>query len=96
MDDSTAYLGHIMDSLRSAAFDNNMSYFDILVVAFTITAIVIIRYNTSQANSLKLPPGPTPSFFVGNMYDIPAAEEWNTFTKWTKQFGKSFESCTII
>ncbi|KAE9394946.1 cytochrome P450 [Gymnopus androsaceus JB14] len=81
----TTYLDHVAVGLQNAFY--NRFYFDILVVGFTIAATMLIRYSTSQVNGLKLPPGPTPSFFVGNMHDIPVAQEWNTFTKWSKQFG---------
>ncbi|KAJ3997237.1 hypothetical protein F5050DRAFT_1753726 [Lentinula boryana] len=67
---------------------SNKTYLDLLVVGVTIAVTALIRY-ASTSNGLKLPPGPTPAFIVGNMNDIPVFEEWHTLSQWAKRFGKS-------
>ncbi|KAH7877875.1 cytochrome P450 [Lentinula edodes] len=66
---------------------SNRTYLDLFVVGFTIAITALIRY-ASASNGLKLPPGPAPSFIVGNMNDIPVYEEWHTLNQWAKRFGE--------
>ncbi|KAJ3974717.1 cytochrome P450 [Lentinula raphanica] len=66
---------------------SNRTYLDLLVVGATIVITALIRYG-SNSNNLKLPPGPTPAFIVGNMNDIPVYEEWHTLSQWAKRFGE--------
>ncbi|KAF5378259.1 hypothetical protein D9757_009142 [Collybiopsis confluens] len=69
--------------------NSHTNHIDIVVVGLTITTLIaLICYGIVGRRGLKLPPGPVPTFLVGNMNDIPVYEEWHTFTAWTKRFGE--------
>ncbi|KAF8592281.1 cytochrome P450 [Ramaria rubella] len=36
---------------------------------------------------LHLPPGPPGRVFVGNVFDLPKQHEWETYTRWAKEYG---------
>ncbi|KAE9398746.1 cytochrome P450 [Gymnopus androsaceus JB14] len=81
---TTGYYDDLAANLQQAF---NKHYFDALVVVIAATAFICYNLFTYVAKGLKLPPGPPRSLIFGNMYDIPVAEEWKTYTKWTKKFG---------
>lgn len=39
---------------------------------------------------VRMPPGPTPLPFVGNKFQLPKAQPWIQFQKWSKQYGPIF------
>lgn len=88
---TASQLDPVVDSVQHLF--SNRTYLDLFVVGFTIAITVLIRY-ASASNGLKLPPGPAPSFIVGNMNDIPVYEEWHTLNQWAKRFGRSSRCCS--
>ncbi|KAF7348389.1 O-methylsterigmatocystin oxidoreductase [Mycena sanguinolenta] len=61
------------------------------LLAFAVSAVflavvgVLKRWKTTSR--LPFPPGPKPRFLVGNLFDIPTATPWITYTEWGKQYG---------
>ncbi|KIJ57190.1 hypothetical protein M422DRAFT_23283 [Sphaerobolus stellatus SS14] len=46
----------------------------------------LIRRRMPQG--VRLPPGPPGKWLVGNMADMPKEHEWETYTKWAKEYGE--------
>ncbi|KIM24678.1 hypothetical protein M408DRAFT_26799 [Serendipita vermifera MAFF 305830] len=60
-----------------------------LVVFGSLTAYISSRTPDARARRIgaKLPPGPERSFLVGNLFNFPRKRWFETFTKWSEDFG---------
>ncbi|KAF7346476.1 hypothetical protein MSAN_01875700 [Mycena sanguinolenta] len=59
-----------------------------LAVSCILLAVTVGLLQRRKATSrLPFPPGPKPRFLVGNLFDIPTASAWITYTEWGKQYG---------
>lgn len=73
---------------------------DIAAVSATVLILILAkRYigciyvdKIGGAEGRPYPPGPEPWPVIGNMYNIPTANSWLTYTKWRKIFG----NCTLL
>ena len=52
---------------------------------------VFVVYWSGQRQRQHLPPGPKKLPFIGNLLAMPTRAEWETFTKW----GKEYSPCLI-
>jgi len=50
----------------------------------------ICMYIVRRKRGLSLPPGPKKSFLIGNLLNMPRANEWEVYDKWSKELGASF------
>jgi hypothetical protein len=67
------------------------------VLSFVSSVILIIgSYKVlSRRKKGALPPGPRPWPIVGNIPHLPDNREWETYERWTKEYGKWLEKeCT--
>ncbi|EMD39272.1 hypothetical protein CERSUDRAFT_93317 [Gelatoporia subvermispora B] len=55
--------------------------------AFIAIAIYIYMRAKTQALNRPLPPGPNRLPIVGNIFDIPAEEQWKAYAQWAHQYG---------
>ncbi|KAJ7106668.1 cytochrome P450 [Mycena epipterygia] len=60
----------------------------ISLTPLTALGLVLVLYFVSRRNrsKLPLPPGPPKLPVVGNMFDIPPAFEWETYSEWSKKY----------
>jgi hypothetical protein len=62
--------------------------FDALVVASVLGATyLLVSRRATGRNGLPYPPGPSRLPFIGNLLDIPLAQEWITFQNWGHKYG---------
>lgn len=63
-----------------------------LPVGLTLLASIVLLIRLLQPKrilkGLRLPPGPPPKLLIGNVLDIPKEREWETYSKWTKDYGE--------
>ncbi|KAJ6483827.1 cytochrome P450 [Mycena vitilis] len=67
-----------------------MTFPDYLVsigLAFVLFAGAWLVKKYQSTPHLPSPPGPRPSFIIGNLRDLPLEQQWLTFTEWGKQYG---------
>jgi hypothetical protein len=59
---------------------------------WAITAFLFLFYGLHwkrNRSKLPMPPGPKKLPLVGNLFDIPAERQWETYLEWSKQFSGS-------
>ncbi|KAF9522383.1 cytochrome P450 [Crepidotus variabilis] len=54
-----------------------------IMVAFQFKVLLF----TARRIRLPFPPGPSKKWIIGNLSDIPTAEQWIVFTEWAKRYG---------
>lgn len=67
-----------------------MSWFATAVIASAIAFIVFSI--VKKRHQSRLPPGPKGVPFLGNIYDVPAKEQWLTYARWSKEYGERYVS----
>ena len=58
-------------------------------VATFVLIFVTVLYDRLQKRG-RLPPGPRGFPILGNLWDIPAKWEWQTYRKWSEDYGMSY------
>lgn len=51
--------------------------------------LLALALRSSWRNKL-LPPGPKPTFLIGNLFDVPgdASSPWKVYAEWGKRYGR--------
>lgn len=57
----------------------------------SILALALSRWSMNDKIKHVYPPGPKPSFLLGNLLDLPKSLPWITYFSWAKQYGKYFD-----
>ncbi|KAJ7671571.1 cytochrome P450 [Mycena polygramma] len=73
-----------------ASLSDPMAFSDYLpsvVVPLLLLAGAWLAKKYKPTPHLPFPPGPKPSFIIGNLRDLPCEQQWLTFTEWGKQYG---------
>ncbi|KAJ6466568.1 cytochrome P450 [Mycena vitilis] len=65
------------------AFSN---YLPSVVLPLILLAGAWLANKYKPTTQLPFPPGPKPSFIIGNLRDLPREQQWLTFTEWGKHF----------
>jgi hypothetical protein len=53
--------------------------------------VFVVYWRSGQRHRRHLPPGPKKLPLIGNLLSMPSGAQWETFTKWGKEYG----SCLI-
>ncbi|KAJ7578073.1 cytochrome P450 [Mycena floridula] len=61
-------------------------YFALLAV-FLSAVLVYVRGSSKLRRNLPYPPGPSPTFIIGNLFDLPKSRAWLTYSQWKNQYG---------
>jgi len=48
--------------------------------------VFVVYWSSGQRHRRDLPPGPKKLPFIGNLLSMPSKAEWETFTKWKKEY----------
>jgi hypothetical protein len=48
--------------------------------------VFVVYWRSGQRQRRHLPPGPRKLPFIGNLFSMPTRAEWETFTKWGKEY----------
>ncbi|KAJ7671572.1 cytochrome P450 [Mycena polygramma] len=62
-------------------------YLPSIVLPLIVLAGAWLAKRYKSTSHLPFPPGPKPSFIIGNLRDLPREQQWITFTEWGKQYG---------
>lgn len=56
---------------------------------FSLSLIIIIAIGLQQRKNKHLPPGPKPTFILGNLFDVPgdSSAPWKVYAQWGKLYG---------
>ena len=58
--------------------------------------IFVVYWRIGQRQRRHLPPGPRKLPLIGNLLSMPSRAEWETFTKWGKEYSLCLIPCTIF
>ncbi|EJD49807.1 cytochrome P450, partial [Auricularia subglabra TFB-10046 SS5] len=59
----------------------------ILFICLGIPTFVIWQHRCRRS-SLPYPPGPSPKWLIGNLFDMPSSSSWLRYSEWGKQYGE--------
>lgn len=49
-------------------------------------------YVRKRSSKLPLPPGPRKYPIVGNLFDVPAKFQWESYARWSREYGKLLQT----
>ena len=55
-----------------------------------ILGVFVVYWKSGQRQQRVLPPGPRKFPFIGSLLSMPTRAEWETFTKWGKEYSPCF------
>lgn len=55
--------------------------------ALSVFVLVLIYLIRRWRVKFPFPPGPSGYPIIGNIFDMPTVQHWQTYTKWGKQYG---------
>ncbi|KAJ6569258.1 cytochrome P450 [Mycena capillaripes] len=58
----------------------------ILCATMVVAAALYGLWSRKKSHKLPLPPGPRQLPLVGNLFDVPAAFQWETYARWSKEY----------
>ena len=68
-------------------FSMSLNDKDKLVILFAVAWAALIYFKRISSRLLPLPPGPKRLPLIGNLLNAPRSFEWETYTRWGKEFG---------
>jgi hypothetical protein len=77
------------------ASTDSSSYAFSAAIAFIVSTslLLVLKSAMNGISRWKLPPGPRPFPFLGNILDWPWESGWKTFAEWSNVYGKSMLFC---
>jgi hypothetical protein len=58
--------------------------------------VFVVYWRIGERHRRHLPPGPKKLPLIGNLFSMPSGAEWETFTKWGKEYSSCLIPCTIF
>jgi hypothetical protein len=58
--------------------------------------VFVVYWRSGQRQRRHVPPGPRKLPFIGSLLSMPTRAEWETFTKWGKEYSPCLIPCTIF
>ena len=76
-------------NLRNEKYTMTLSFItDPFIWAPALLPLIIVLYRTIKNHSqLPYPPGPKGLPILGNVFDLPASDQWVTVQEWGKKYG---------
>ena len=59
----------------------------VLLIAVTTLALVVLGILYFKRNTHTFPPGPRGVPLLGNIFDVPKQDEWRVYAEWSRLFG---------
>lgn len=53
-----------------------------------LVLVVVLSYRLIMSRTRSLPPGPRGYPLIGNLFDMPATQEWLAFAQWGDKYGE--------
>jgi len=68
--------------------DRDWQSYKLLAVPVCVASVVVVDrlMKWRAASRQPLPPGPKPSFFTGNLFDLPSSFAARTYIEWGKKY----------
>ena len=60
-----------------------------MIATLVFGALFYLVIKSRRTRDSRLPPGPKPLPLIGNLLDVPTSFEWETYSRWGKEFSKS-------
>ena len=66
----------------------------LLMFSIVLAVVIVVKTRWLTGRRLRLPPGPKPDPFIGNLRQMPFDNQEETFILWGKTYGAIYPSCT--
>ena len=69
-------------------------YVDLLFLSLALTVILLVK--ATKNKQLRIPPGPKGLPIVGNWFQLPGEKQWETYSRWAKDYGEFMTLSKVI